>query len=198
MLRSLDHLVILVRDLDQAVRGYEGLRFAVTPGGEHADGLIRMNSLERALMRADRRGNSVAILFLDLDDFKVINDSLGHDTGDQLLLEIGRCLDSGVRVSDTVARLGDDEFVVLLDDVGDKEEAALVADRISKELGAPFELGERQLHVTASIGVAIRINQEGGPRGLLRDADLAMYTAKEKGKNRYEVYYPSTPTRRSG
>ena len=155
-----------------------------------------MDRLERTLIRVDRRGNSVAILFLDLDDFKLINDSLGHDTGDQLLLEVGRRLDSGVRVSDTVARLGGDEFVVLLDDVGDEGEAALVADRIRKELEAPFELGERKVHVTASIGVAIRISQE--PRGLLRDADLAMYSAKKKGKNCYEVYDPGTPTRRSG
>ena len=88
-----------------------------------------MDRLQRTLMRADRRGNSVAILLLDLDDFKVINDSLGHDTGDQLLLEVGRRLDSGVRVLDTVARLGDEE------------EAALVADRIRKELEAPSSSG---------------------------------------------------------
>jgi diguanylate cyclase (GGDEF)-like protein len=100
-----------------------------------------MDRLERALMRADRKGNAVAILFLDLDDFKVINDSLGHDTGDQILLEVGRRLDSGVRVSDTVARPAGDEFVVLLDDVGDEEEAALVAERIRVTLEASFELG---------------------------------------------------------
>jgi diguanylate cyclase (GGDEF)-like protein len=144
-----------------------------------------MDRLERSLMRAERRGNSVAILFVDLDDFKVVNDSLGPDTGVSCYIEVGRRLDSGVRISD--ARLGGDEFVVLPDDAGDEEEATVVADRIRRLLEAPFELGEHQAHVTASIGVAVKVSPGERPQRLLRYAHLATYRAKEKGRNRCEI-----------
>jgi diguanylate cyclase (GGDEF)-like protein len=121
-----------------------------------------------------------------LDDFKVVNDSLGHDTENRLLKEVGRRLDFGTRSSDTVARLGSDEFVVLVEDISDEWEVFLVAERLRKEFEVPFKVGRRELSVTASIGVAV--GPRGGPWELLRNTDLAMYRAKECGKNRHEVY----------
>ena len=126
----------------------------------------------------------LTVLFLDLDGFKAVNDALGHEGGDRLLEEVGRRLYLCVRSSDTVARLAGDEFVVLLEEIGDEGEAALAADRIKRELEAPFKIGRRELPLTASIGVAVGPPVGGGPGGLLRYADLAMYRAKENGKNR--------------
>jgi diguanylate cyclase (GGDEF)-like protein len=152
---------------------------------------LLMDRLEHAVARAHRRKTPLTVLFLDLDDFKAVNDASDHERGDRLLEELGRHLDSGARSSDTVAHLGGDEFVVLLEGIGDEREAALAAARIRKELEVPFEAGGRELSVTASIGVAVGPSSGGGPRELLRDADLAMYRAKENGKNRHEVYAPA-------
>jgi diguanylate cyclase (GGDEF)-like protein len=115
---------------------------------------------------------------------------LADECGGRLLKEVGRRL--GSRSSDTVARLGGGEFVVLLEDIGDDREATLAADRIRKELEVSFEVGRRELSVTASIGVAVGPSSGGGPRELLRNADLAMYRAKENDKNRHEVYDPTS------
>jgi diguanylate cyclase (GGDEF)-like protein/PAS domain S-box-containing protein len=152
---------------------------------------LLMDRLEHAVARAHRRKTSLTVLFLDLDDFKAVNDASGHECGDRLLEEVGRRLDSGARASDTVARLGRDEFVVLLEDIGDEREATLAAARIREELEVPFEVGGRELSVTASIGVAVGPSAGDGPRELLRSADLAMYRAKVNGKNRHEVYDPA-------
>ncbi len=152
---------------------------------------LLMDRLEHAVARAHRRKTPLTVLFLDLDDFKAVNDALGHECGDRLLEEVGRRLDSGARSSDTVARLGGDEFVVLLEGIGDEREAALAAARIREELEVPFEVGGRELSVTASIGVAVGPSSGDGPRELLRNADLAMYRAKGNGKNRHEVYDPA-------
>ena len=107
----------------------------------------------------------MTVLFLDLDGFKAVNDALGHEGGDRLLEEVGRRLDLCVRSSDMVARLGGDEFVVLLEEIGDEGEAALAADRIKRELEAPFKIGRRELPLTASIGVAVGPPVGGGPGG---------------------------------
>jgi diguanylate cyclase (GGDEF)-like protein/PAS domain S-box-containing protein len=152
---------------------------------------LLMDRLEHAVARAHRRKTPLTVLFLDLDDFKAVNDALGHECGDRLLEEVGRRLDSGARSSDTVARFGGDEFVVLLEDIGDEREATLAADRMRKDLEVPFEVGGRELSVTASIGVAVGPSSGDGPRELLRNADLAMYRAKGNGKNRHEVYDPA-------
>jgi PAS domain S-box-containing protein len=137
-----------------------------------------MDRLERALMRADRKGNAVAILFLDLDDFKVINDSLGHDTGDQILLEVGRR---------RVRRPARRRWRRRGGSPGGREDKSYARSLI--------RAWGHKLRVTASIGVAIGVSPGDGSRGLLRDADLAMYAAKEKGKNRCEIYHPGTSAR---
>ncbi|MCA1847569.1 MAG: EAL domain-containing protein, partial [Actinobacteria bacterium] len=144
-----------------------------------------LNRLEHARARAKRRKGRLAVLFMDLDNFKVINDSLGHDIGDRLLVTVAERLRTCVRPQDTVARLGGDEFVALLEDLADAGAAARVADRIMDELREPFEIDGHRLHTSASIGIALDAASGGD---LLRAADTAMYRAKENGKGRYEVF----------
>ena len=141
-----------------------------------------LDRLERALLRTSRRARPVAVLFLDLDDFKVVNDSLGHDAGDQLLTMVAERLSQCIRPSDTVARLGGDEFTVLLDDVEDSAEALEAADRVGVALREPFTLEGREIVVRCSIGVALSSDAHDRPEGLLRNADMAMYRAKRDGK----------------
>jgi diguanylate cyclase (GGDEF)-like protein/PAS domain S-box-containing protein len=148
-----------------------------------------LDRLELTLRRSRRQPVDVccAVLFLDLDRFKVVNDSLGHQGGDRLLTEVARRLESALRPGDTVARLGGDEFTVLLDEVGDVREAIVVADRIHAALAAPFRLEGRELPVSTSIGIAL-----AGPGAradqVLRDADAAMYRAKSDGRACHAVF----------
>ncbi len=148
-----------------------------------------MDRLQQALRRTMRRAGEVAVLFIDLDYFKVINDSLGHEAGDELLVEVSKRLLRCVRPEDTAARIGGDEFVVLLEDLVDKGEARRVAKRIISGLRPPFALEGRQAFVTATIGIALNNSDQDQPAELLRDADAAMYKAKEEGGLR--VFDPS-------
>ncbi len=149
-----------------------------------------MERLERAAVRAVRRDNYLfAVLFLDLDRFKVINDSLGHMIGDQLLVGIARRLESCLRPEDTVTRLGGDEFVILFDDLKGISDATQLAERIQQELGRPFQLGGHEVFTTASIGIALSETGYQRPEDLLRDADTVMYRAKALGKARHEVFH---------
>jgi len=147
-----------------------------------------MDRLTHGLTRARRRHEHVAVLFLDLDRFKVINDTLGHTVGDQLLVEVSNRLGSSLRPGDTVARLGGDEFGLLLEDVADAETAELVALRIEAELAKPLIFEGREIFMTSSIGIALSSERLGTPEEVLRDADLAMYHAKAKGKARHEIF----------
>ena len=143
--------------------------------------------LRQALARTKRREQSLAVMFMDLDNFKVINDSLGHKMGDRLLVAATKRIQAVLRPEDTVARLGGDEFVFLLEDT-DLDSAIQVAERILEKLRAPFSLGGRELFVTASIGVTVGDGSGKRAPDLLRDADLAMYRAKHAGKARYAVF----------
>jgi diguanylate cyclase (GGDEF)-like protein/PAS domain S-box-containing protein len=148
-----------------------------------------IDHLELAIARAQRnQDRKFAVLYVDLDRFKIINDSLGHAVGDQLLKEIALRLWNCVRAGDTVARLGGDEFVLLLEDVYAESEAIEVAERIKSELAAPFTLNGREVFTTVSIGVASSWTSYHQAEGLIRDADAAMYRAKSLGKNRHEIY----------
>jgi diguanylate cyclase (GGDEF)-like protein len=148
-----------------------------------------LDRLEQALRRARRRGpdSGAAVLFLDLDRFKVVNDSLGHHAGDELLQSVALRLDAALRPGDTVARMGGDEFTVLLEDVSDPREASIVAERVLATLADPFPIAGRELHVSGSIGIALA-GPEVDPEELIRDADVAMYRAKAEGKARHAVF----------
>ena len=145
--------------------------------------------LHQAIRRTKRHEDyQFAVLFLDLDRFKVINDSLGHSIGDKLLIEITHRLKECVRGEDTFARLGGDEFTILLDGIRDISDATRVADRIQEKLQPPFCLDGHDVYTTASIGIALSETGYERPDDVMRDADMAMYRAKSSGKARYEVF----------
>jgi diguanylate cyclase (GGDEF)-like protein len=145
--------------------------------------------LERSLARSARDVNHrFAVLFLDLDRFKVINDSLGHGQGDQLLIAMAKRLTSCVRPGDTVARLGGDEFTILMEDPREPEDAECVAQRVLEELKKPFVLDSHEVYVSASIGITRSNVGYSRPQDVLRDADTAMYRAKASGKARTQLF----------
>jgi diguanylate cyclase (GGDEF)-like protein len=148
-----------------------------------------MSHLDRIVKRAEFVGDlRFAVLFLDLDRFKIINDSLGHLIGDKLLISFSERLESCVRPGDIVARLGGDEFTVLLNDLEDPEDAVRVAERLSQCLTKPFKIDEYEVFTSASIGIVVSDDVKRQPEDYLRDADTAMYRAKEAGKARYEIF----------
>jgi diguanylate cyclase (GGDEF)-like protein len=151
-----------------------------------------LDRLSQVLERANRSAEyTFAVLFLDLDQFKVINDSLGHNAGDELLVAIGQLFRRSLRSTDTVARLGGDEFVILLDDLHDPNEAVRVAMRIQDALKAPFQVQGQFAYTSASIGIVSSVHGYERTMDILRDADIAMYQAKAMGKACYAVFEPS-------
>jgi diguanylate cyclase (GGDEF)-like protein/PAS domain S-box-containing protein len=155
--------------------------------------VLFLDRLDQAIRRARRRGRNragnacAAVLFLDLDRFKLVNDSLGHLVGDRLLVAVARRLEGALRPTDTVARLGGDEFTLLLNDVTDAREAIVVAERVHQALRTPFDIDERELFVDASIGIALA-GPDAAPEDVIRDADVAMYRAKTAGAGRHAVF----------
>jgi diguanylate cyclase (GGDEF)-like protein/PAS domain S-box-containing protein len=135
-----------------------------------------------------RRGSRFAVLYLDLDRFKVVNDSLGHLVGDELLTAVSRRLESCLRPGDSLARLGGDEFAILLNGLGDATQANAIAFRIQETLGAPFAIAGREVVTSASIGIAFSRPEYSNPEEIMRDADTAMYHAKDHGKARHELF----------
>ncbi len=150
-----------------------------------------LDRLERAVKHTGPTGTRPAVLFLDLDGFKRVNDSLGHAAGDQLLIEVARRLSECIRPRDVAARFGGDEFAVLLDGITNETEAAAVAELVTTSLQDPFLVHSKEVAITASVGVAVSSSPDDD---LLRDADLAMYHAKGLGKGRIEVFDPEMHT----
>lgn len=144
--------------------------------------------LTQAVARAERSGNLVALLFLDLDRFKAINDTLGHLVGDELLIAVAERLKTCVRRADTIARLGGDEFTIVLEDVATPFDAELVCRKIIKELEVPLEIQGQEIYATMSIGVTFFPTDASEPTGLIRNADAAMYRAKDEGRNKYHLF----------
>jgi diguanylate cyclase (GGDEF)-like protein len=173
------------RRLDQLIR--EAFRDALTGLPNRA---LFMDRLSHALTRAERGGANLAVLFLDLDRFKILNETLGHEVGDRLLLEVGHRITSCLRPEDTVARLGGDEFALLLEDTADLSGATAMAERVSAEIQRPFIVDGRDVLISASIGIALTGVGSMQPDEVLRNADLAMYQAKAEGRARYELYQP--------
>ncbi|HTE20444.1 MAG TPA: EAL domain-containing protein, partial [Armatimonadota bacterium] len=147
-----------------------------------------MDRLEHALKSLDRRPRTLAVMFIDLDRFKLVNDVWGHEAGDELLRSVAQRLQSSLRMSDTVARFGGDEFVILLDDVADGPRARALARRLLRELTTRFMVGGRETFVSASMGLVMCSTSATSAEALLRDADVALYRAKAGGKARYVVF----------
>jgi diguanylate cyclase (GGDEF)-like protein len=152
--------------------------------------LLLNDRLAQATALAHRAGQRLAIMYLDIDRFKTINDSLGHAIGDRLLQSVAQRLSHCVRLTDTVSRQGGDEFVILLSQLANGEDAALSAEKILAALAAPHGIEEHALYVTASIGVATYPEDGTTPEALLKNADFAMYRAKEKGRNCFQFFTP--------
>ena len=155
--------------------------------------LLFRDRLDQAVVKAQRRRSRVAVLFLDLDRFKAINDTLGHDVGDALLVEVAGRLQRQCRQSDTVARLGGDEFVFLLDDIARAEDAAVVAAKILASLERPVTAAGRELTVATSIGIALYPDHAATADELIKYADRALYTAKDQGRGRFLFYREDLP-----
>ncbi|MGH9302280.1 MAG: putative bifunctional diguanylate cyclase/phosphodiesterase, partial [Acidimicrobiales bacterium] len=155
--------------------------------------VLFLDRLNMALSRSERSGRRVAVAFLDLDRFKLVNDGLGHAAGDELLQAVAGRLRESLRGENTVARLGGDEFTILFEDIDEESQVLTVAERILAELQRPFELDGSPVFVTASIGV-VSADGSASSTGMLRDADTAMYLAKEAGRNRVEVFNDQSHT----
>ncbi len=150
---------------------------------------VFLKRLGDASLRARRGVEGIfAVLFLDLDDFKLVNDSMGHHVGDEVLVQVARRIESSVRAGDIVARLGGDEFAILLEHVADPSEPAVVAERVQQAIQAPMVISGYDWTATASIGVVLSSSANEQPEYLLRSADMAMYRAKHQGRARFELY----------
>jgi predicted signal transduction protein with EAL and GGDEF domain len=199
----LDVLAQIGRHLGRVVeriRAHEQIAHQATHDGLTglANRLLFRDRLELALARAKRHGSLVALLFLDLDRFKDVNDTLGHSAGDELLRSVAERLRAALRADDTLARLGDeeftlarfggDEFVVLCEDLASERAAVRIAERVQQALLTPFVLARQELLITTSIGIVLTSGAEGDTEGLVRDADIAMYRAKERGPGNWEIF----------
>jgi diguanylate cyclase (GGDEF)-like protein/PAS domain S-box-containing protein len=184
-----DAVLVAIQDVTERNRFEEQLRHRAfhDPLTELANRSLFADRVEHALARHARVEGTIAVVMLDLDGFKMINDSLGHTVGDQLLVAVGGRLQESLRAGDTAARFGGDEFAILFEDATSDEDVIRLAERILAELGEPFEVGGKSLVMTASLGVAT--NHTGdGPEELVRNADMAMYMAKNAGKARVRVF----------
>ncbi len=189
-----ERLLIVIRDITERRRAeeqlrHDGLHDALTGLANRA---LVMNRVEQALAKRERQASyGFALFYIDLDRFKMVNDSLGHNVGDQLLVAMARRLQGCVRPGDTIARLGGDEFVILLDELHGESEANDFAGRLQFELMKPLQVGGVEISPSASLGVAVSGDAYRRWDEMLRDADLAMYEAKAAGKAQYRVFHPS-------
>ncbi len=187
---SIAELSMVARDINERKQFEHRLELQAThdPLTDLPNRTLLMDRLRMALSRGRRTGRGVAVLFCDLDHFKVVNDSLGHGAGDRLLVDTASRLVEALRPGDTVARFGGDEFVVLCEDLTDKADALLVADRIRGLLDRRYEIDDAEIFMTVSTGIAYTADPEVAPEDLIRDADAAMYRAKGGGRARAVLF----------
>ena len=178
------------RDVTAQIKAEDALAYQVLhdPVTGLANRVALMDRLSQALLALERRPGRLAVLYVDLDGFKQINDSFGHASGDQVLAEVGRRLSALSRHVDTVARIGGDEFVVLCGALREDEDVAIIADRIVRGARVPYVEAGRDLSVTCSVGIVATRDPLAEPDRLIRDADEAMYDAKQAGRNRYRIH----------
>jgi diguanylate cyclase (GGDEF)-like protein/PAS domain S-box-containing protein len=184
------YFVCIARDITERKLVEEKTRYAAQH--DYLTGLpnraLFMDRLKYAIPLSKRNAHKLALLFLDLDGFKHVNDTLGHASGDLLLKEVSVRLQELIRGSDVLARMGGDEFTFILNNIGPPENAALVANKIIQALSNPFDLGGESCHIGASVGISICPDDAVDPEALLKQSDEAMYLAKKHGKNIYEFY----------
>jgi diguanylate cyclase (GGDEF)-like protein/PAS domain S-box-containing protein len=180
----------IVRDITERRRAQEKLAHQALhdPLTGLPNRTLVLDRIGQALARSARHDWSVAVLFFDVDRFKIVNDSLGHGAGDALLVLVVDRLQALLRPGDSMSRLGGDEFLVVCEEVDGLDQARHLAERLSAAFRAPFNLGEREMFATASMGIAVGRSPDATSESLLRDADAAMYKAKERGRARYEVF----------
>jgi diguanylate cyclase (GGDEF)-like protein len=183
-------VVETVRDISERQKGALQLqRQALTdPLTGVANRIVLMDRLRQALRRRDRRQGVLAVLLLDLDRFKVINDSLGHHIGDRVLRAMAERLLRFLRGSDTLARLGGDEFVIVAEDVVNEQAAVELGRRVTQAGREPFRVGDEEFVCTVSVGIVTTAHSQHSPERLLQEADLALYRAKDRGRDRAEVF----------
>jgi diguanylate cyclase (GGDEF)-like protein/PAS domain S-box-containing protein len=187
--RQVRGIVLNARDVSERVKLEEELTRQAFHDGLTglANRALFRDRLDQALARSVRSQETLSVLLVDLDGFKQVNDTLGHDIGDKLLQGVARRFDEVVRPSDTLARLGGDEFALLLDGAG-KAQAEAVARRLIESVAAPMHLGERELSVNASVGVVVHVGGHGESEELIRHADIAMYAAKDAGGSTHRIF----------
>ncbi len=187
------HFVALFVDISERKEADERIQYLAYH--DHLTGLANRlmfeQRMQHAIARAERNGSRLALIFIDLDRFKNINDSLGHQFGDQLLIEAARRLQAAVRVSDTVARLGGDEFLVVLENVGDQNRCAHLVVNLQAELAQAYVINGTQVHAPPSMGVAIYPTDGTRVETLMQHADMAMYQVKAQGRNAWAFYAPA-------
>jgi len=157
--------------------------------------LLFLDRLNQAIKHAKRYEKQLAVLFMDLDHFKEINDTLGHDAGDQLLITVARKLESAIRKSDTVARLGGDEFTLILEDIEESNDIITITQKILYLMTQPVSIEDNEFYTSFSIGIALYPNDGESAETLLKNADAAMYRVKEEGRNNYQFYTEDMTTR---
>jgi len=184
------HFISSGRDITERMESQERLQFLAHHDvlTELPNRLMLLERLNRAIKRADREKNTLAVLFLDLDRFKIINDTLGHEIGDQYLQKIARRLVINLRATDTVARFGGDEFVILLESVHHEDEIIHIVNKLLIELSSSLTINDHELVTSGSIGISIFPKDAQDSHTLLKYADTAMYKAKEQGRNTFEFY----------
>ena len=184
------HFISTGRDITERIAAEERLQYLAHHDAltELPNRILFLDRLHRALVRAQRYQRLVAVMFMDLDGFKEINDAHGHDVGDQLLRALSQRLNECMRQGDTVSRLGGDEFAVLLEDISQPDHAQPVAGKVLNAVALPVMLGGRELRLTISIGISLYPLDGQDAQILLKSADAAMYRAKERGKNNFQFY----------
>ncbi|NNM82074.1 MAG: EAL domain-containing protein [Burkholderiales bacterium] len=187
---EVDYFVVIVEDITEVRNQQKQLEFLV-----HHDPLTGLpnrvllnDRLEMALSQADRSGGKIAVCFMDLDGFKPVNDTLGHAAGDALLVEVVKRLAAISRSTDTVVRLGGDEFILVLTNIAGKEECRAMLERVMEAICRPFEVAGKEIRISSSIGVSVYPDQVSDGTALLRNADQAMYIAKQQGRNRIHFF----------